>query len=141
MEMIKKQLEIEAVADKSRSAILFVDEQIEAVGCSMKAQLQIELAVEEIFVNISNYAYPSGTGTMLITTEISGEPPVAEITFIDHGIPYDPLSRDDPDVKLPPSERELGGLGIFLTKKNMDSVSYEYRDGCNILVMRKQLMG
>ncbi len=140
MKLIKNELEIEAEAVKLRTVISFIDEQLEAVGCPMKTQLQIELAVEEIFVNIASYAYAPGTGTVQIKTVISGEPPVAEITFIDHGVRYDPLSRDDPNVKLPPSERKIGGLGIFLTKKNMDNVSYEYRDGCNILVMRKLLI-
>ena len=61
------------------------------------------------------------------------------ITFIDRGVPYDPLNNATPDINLPAEDREIGGLGIFLTKKVMDDVSYEYKDGQNILMLKKQL--
>ncbi len=140
MELIKKELDVEANVNKLRTVISFIDKQLEAVSCPMRAQFQIELSVEEIFVNIASYAYSPGTGMAQIKTIISADPPEAEITFIDRGMRYDPLAKDDPDVTLPASQRKVGGLGIFLTKKNMDSVSYEYRDECNILVLKKQLV-
>lgn len=61
------------------------------------------------------------------------------ITFIDHGIPYDPLRKNDPDITLTSEEREIGGLGIFMVKKTMDEITYEYRDGQNILRIRKNI--
>ena len=61
------------------------------------------------------------------------------ITFVDHGVPYDPLARTDPDVTLSAAERDIGGLGVFMTKKLMDDVAYEYRDGQNILTLKKNL--
>lgn len=139
MGSIRKELEVEADVKKLKTVISFIDKQLGEVSCPERAQFRIELSVEEIFVNIASYAYAPGTGTVRIETSISDDPPEAEITFIDRGVRYDPLARTDPDVTLPAEQRKSGGLGIFLTKKNMDSVSYEYRDGCNVLVMKKQL--
>ena len=134
-----KEFETPALVDKLNDVIAFVDEQLETADCPMKTQMQIELAVEEIFVNIASYAYAPGTGNATIKVGISGEQPTAEITFIDRGKHYDPLAKEDPDITLPAGERGIGGLGIFLTKKNMDDVSYEYRDGMNIFTMKKTL--
>ncbi len=139
MDITKKELEITAVPDNLTSVITFIDEQLEAAECPMKTQLQIELAVEEIFINIANYAYAGQPGNTRVSVRISGEPPVAEIAFTDHGVRYDPLEHEDPDITLPASERKIGGLGILITKKTMDDVSYEYRDECNILTMKKRL--
>lgn len=141
MEMIVNELETTASVDELDKVIGFVDEMLESADCPMNIQLQIELAVEEIFVNIASYAYAPGTGNAVIKVSLSGEPAVAEITFKDSGVPYNPLAREDPDVNLPASEREVGGLGIFLTKKNMDKVAYEYRDGMNIFTMKKIIAG
>ena len=94
---------------------------------------------EEIFINIASYAYAPDKGRATVRVEVSGEPVSVTITFIDHGIPYDPLSRQDPDVTKSAEDREIGGLGIFLTRKIMDDLSYEYRDGKNILTLKKKL--
>ena len=99
--------------------------------------MQIEVAVEELFVNIAHYAYAPDTGSATIRTEITAG--TAEITFIDSGVQYDPLAKPDPDVSLPASERQVGGLGIFMVKKSMDDMRYEYRDGKNILTIVKKL--
>ena len=139
MELFMKELDIAAAAEELDNVIGFVDEQLEAVGCSIDQQMQIELAVEEIFVNIANYAYAPGTGNAVIKVCIFDEPKAAEITFTDHGVQYDPLAKEDPDIYLPAEEREIGGLGIFLTKKNMDEVAYEYREGKNIFKMKKMI--
>ena len=101
--------------------------------------MQIGVAVEEIFVNIASYAYAPETGKTKIRVEVSEEPVTVTITFLDHGVPYDPLAKADPNTKLPAEERQIGGLGVFLTKKLMDDVSYEYRGGQNILTLKKKL--
>ena len=90
-------------------------------------------------MNIANYAYAPETGTATVRLELSGEPQTVAVTFIDSGIPFDPLKKADPDVSLPAEERDIGGLGIYMTKKVMDSVKYEYRDGKNVLTLRKNL--
>ena len=132
-----KELIIDALTENLDAVIAFVTEQLEAADCSIKAQMQIEIAVEELFVNIAHYAYAPGTGTATIQTEITAD--TAEITFIDSGVQYDPLAKPDPDVSLPASERQVGGLGIFMVKKSMDDMRYEYRDGKNILTIVKKL--
>ena len=105
----------------------------------MKAQMAIDVCVEEIYVNIAHYAYAPETGDAKVRVEASGDPPETTITFIDKGKPFDPLAKEDPDVTLSAEERDIGGLGIYMTKKMMDDVSYEYKDGCNILMIRKAL--
>ena len=133
------ELNIEAVTENLQQVLDFVDSRLEKVGCSPKSQMQMDIAVEEIFVNIANYAYHPGKGNASVRVEVSGDPVTVTITFTDRGIPYDPLKKADPDVTLSAEEREIGGLGIFMTKKVMDDVSYEYRDGQNILTLKKTL--
>ncbi len=116
----------------------FIDEKLEAVGCSMKAQMQIDMAVEEIFVNIASYAYEGKEGAAEISFDITDEKK-AVITFVDGGVPYDPLRKDDPDVTLSAEERQIGGLGIFMVKKTMDDMRYEYKEGKNRLTLVKSL--
>ena len=111
-----KELELEALTDNLPQVISFVDEQLEAADCPMKIQMQIDIAVEEIFVNIAHYAYNPDVGTAKVRVEVLGEPPAVDITFIDNGIPYDPLAKADPDVTLSAEERQIGGLGIFMVK-------------------------
>ena len=133
------ELELEAITENLREVQAFVEDHLEASGCSMKAQMQIGVAVEEIFVNIANYAYHPDKGNATVRVEVSGDPVCVTITFVDHGVPYDPLAKDDPDVTLSADDREIGGLGIFMTKRIMDDVAYEYKDGQNILTLKKNL--
>ena len=134
-----KELIIQAVTDNLSEVLSFVDEQLEAADCPIKTQLQIDVAVEEIFVNIAHYAYASGSGTAELRAGVSGEPPTFEMSFIDSGIPFDPLAKPDPDVTLPVEKKQIGGLGIYIVKKTMDDVRYEYRDGHNCLTLKKVL--
>ncbi|MBR1383620.1 MAG: ATP-binding protein [Ruminococcus sp.] len=135
-----KELVIDALTDNLPQVLSFVDEQLEAADCPMKIQMQIDIAVEEIFVNIAHYAYSPEVGTATVRVEVMGEPPAVDITFIDGGVPYDPLAKADPDVTLSAEERQIGGLGIFMVKKSMDDVKYEYLDGHNILTLKKGLV-
>ena len=135
-----KQLDVQAIDKNLPQVLAFVDEQLDAADCPKKIKIQIDLAVEEIFVNIAHYAYDPNIGTATVRVDVLGDPPSVDITFIDNGIPYDPLAKQDPNVKLPARERKIGGLGIFMVKKNMDDVKYEYIDGHNILTMKKGLI-
>ena len=105
----------------------------------MKIQIQIDIAVEEIFVNIANYAYQDKVGKAQVQIEIKEDPLSIYITFIDSGIPYDPLAKADPDTSLKAEDRAIGGLGIFMVKKSMDNVSYQYKNGQNMLTIQKSL--
>lgn len=122
---------IEAVTD-------FVNEQIESFGCPIKIQMKINIAIDEIISNIAFYAYPAGEGTVTVCVQKQDNPQAAVLTFIDHGKPYNPLDKKDPNVKLSVEEKPIGGLGIFMVKKLMDEVSYEYRDGQNVLKIMKK---
>ena len=135
-----KELEIEALSENLPQVLAFVDEQLEAADCPMKIQIQIDIAVEEIFVNIAHYAYAPETGKAMVRIETLADPPSVDITFIDNGVPYDPLAKADPNNTLSAEERQIGGLGIFMVKKSMDDVKYEYLDGHNILTLKKGLV-
>ena len=127
--------------NKNLAAVLaFVDSHLESADCPMKIQMQIDVAVEEIFSNIANYAYAPGTGDATIKVNVTGEPPVAEIKFIDSGMEYNPLEKEDPDITLAAEDRPIGGLGVFMVKKSMDEVQYNYENGQNIFTIRKQLI-
>ncbi len=117
----------------------FVTEQLEAVDCPPKAVFQIELAIEEIFVNIVSYAYRPEIGTAMIRCEICEDPLRVTIEFQDHGKKFDPLARDDADTSEEALLEREGGLGILLVKKSMDAVDYRYEDGKNILTICKNL--
>ena len=115
----------------------FIGEELEKCGCSMKVQMQVELAVEEIFVNIANYAYHPEVGEAEIDVDAGGDPPTVTIRFLDHGAPFNPLEDVAEDKKA--EARDFGGLGIMLVKKSMDDVVYSYEDGKNILTICKKL--
>ena len=130
-------LEVEAITDNLPEVQTFVEEHLEALDCPMKTLMQIGVVVEEIFVNIAHYAYEQGIGKATVQVETLDNPITVKITFMDQGVPYNPLAREDPDITLKAQDRSIGGLGIFMTKKMMDDVTYEYREGQNILTLKK----
>lgn len=134
-----KELTVDAVVENIARVTDFVDGQLEELGCPVKAQMQIDIAIDELFGNIAHYAYNPEVGAATVRVEVVEEPLSVVVSFIDHGVPYDPLAKEDPDVGLSLEEREIGGLGIYMVKKSMDEISYEYRDGQNILRIRKQI--
>lgn len=134
-----KELTVEATLESIPVITEFVDEQLEQFDCPMKAQAQIDIAIDELFSNIVHYAYHPGTGPATVRVEVVEEPLSVVITFIDQGVPYDPLAKADPDVTLSAEERDIGGLGIYIVKKNMNEITYEYKDGKNILKIRKEI--
>jgi anti-sigma regulatory factor (Ser/Thr protein kinase) len=130
---------VEALKENLGEVSAFVDSHLEEIDCPVKAQMQLDIAVEELFVNIANYAYAPDTGKATIRLEINEEPLSVSITFIDNGVPYDPLAKADPDITLSAEERAIGGLGIFMVKKSMDDMFYEYKDSQNVLTIVKKL--
>jgi anti-sigma regulatory factor (Ser/Thr protein kinase) len=97
------------------------------------------VAVDELFSNIAHYAYNPDTGFATVKVDVVREPLAVEITFVDNGVPYDPLAKSDPDTSQSVKDRPIGGMGILIVKKSMDAVGYEYRDGKNILTIKKNL--
>ena len=131
---------VNADVNELQSVLDFVERCVQGLGCSPKAMMQINVAVEEVFVNIARYGYSDKTGEVVIYLEKSFEPKTVTITFIDSGVKFDPLAKPDPDITLSAKDRKIGGLGIFMTKKLMDELSYEYRDGHNVLSMKKKTL-
>ncbi len=165
---MEKNLTIEAELDKLDSVLAVVDEVLEAADCFPKTQIQLDIAVEEIFVNIAHYAYEGKQGNAEIEIQTGdakevltgwvtegahfyahkGDPTeivnsltgsVFVIRFKDSGLAFDPLSKPDPDITLPAEEREVGGLGIYMVKKSMDAVKYERKDDKNIFTLVKSI--
>lgn len=131
------ELTVEALTENLPRVLAFLTGHLKEYACPPKTQRQIEVAAEEIFVNIAHYAYAPGAGSA--TVRFGVEEGMAVMTFIDSGVPYNPLAKPDPDLTLPTQERPIGGLGIYMVKKTMDSVAYEHKDGQNIFTMRKTI--
>ena len=154
--MLKKNLRILAVVENLAQVLATVDAQLDAERCPMRTRMQIDIAVEELFVNIANYAYKPDTGDADILIETMNTCPIPaseqegmsekelqgkwlRVTMSDSGTPFNPLKKDDPDVTLSAQERRIGGLGIFMVKKSMDHMYYEYKDGKNHISIIKKL--
>ena len=134
-----KEMTIAATVENIWAVTDFVNEQLEALDCPMRAQMQIDIAIDELFGNIAHYAYNPDVGEATVRVEVAEEPLSVIITFIDGGVPYDPLTAEEPDTTLSAEERAIGGLGIFMVKKSMDEIAYRYENGRNILSIRKTL--
>ena len=133
-------LNIPASIENLDSVLEFVDARLEEENCSLKELMTINVAVEEIFVNIASYAYKSQEeGDAQISVWFEEDPKTVSIEFRDSGVYFDPLAKDDPDVTLSAAERQIGGLGIFMVKKSMDAVQYKRENDQNILTIRKKL--
>lgn len=117
----------------------FVNAELDKLACPSKAKAEIDIAIDELFSNIANYAYNPEIGKATVKFEVQNNPQAVVITFMDNGKPFDPLLREDPNIKLAAEDRDIGGLGIFMVKKTMDSVEYEYKDNHNILKIKKHL--
>ena len=129
----------EAKTEALSDILGFVDEMLEKYECPMKIQTAVCVAIEEVFVNVARYAYKGGEGDVILGIGFDAESRTVTFKMIDKGVPFDPLKKPDPDITLSAEEREIGGLGIFITKKTMDSVEYTYNNGENILTMIKKI--
>ncbi len=133
-----KTITVPALTEQLDTVLAFVQTELDQINCPMKICNQIAIAVEEIFVNIAHYAYRPDVGDATIRCQVNtaGKTEII-IEFLDSGKPYDPLKNADPDTTLSAEERDIGGLGIFMVKRLMDDVKYEYKDGKNILTIQK----
>lgn len=119
--------------------LAFAEEALERADCPMKAVMAVTVALEEVFVNVAHYAYPGSTGSVTLAMDFDPERRTVTFQVSDRGIPFNPLSKPDPDITLPAEQRQIGGLGIYMVKKSMDRVDYRYENGQNILTMQKLL--
>jgi len=134
-----KELTIEATTENMSAVTAFVNEQVGRLGCPIRVQKQVDMAIDELFSNIAHYAYSPEVGLATVRVETAEDPLAVIITFIDNGVKFDPLTREDPDITLSIEERGIGGLGIYMVKKTMDEISYKYLNGQNILQIKKNL--
>lgn len=135
---MQKEITLAAKLDNLETAQSFFDELLEEHDCPMRELFQIDVSVEEIFVNIANYAYPGAEGEATLMVEYAEDPRRIIMTFIDQGIAFNPLDKKDADVTLSAEEREIGGLGILMVKKNMTEMKYRRENDCNVLTLIKE---
>lgn len=132
-------LTVPAKIENLQKVFNFLSAQLNSVTYNMKSRLQLELSIEEAYVNISKYAYESDEGDVEILSHIDKDPIQITVKLMDSGMPYNPLNNEDPNILANTEEKELGGLGILLIKKNVDNIRYEYLDGKNVLTIQKKL--
>lgn len=130
-----KEIIVDAKIEELNNVLSFVDGFLESIEMPMSIMMKVDIAVEELFVNIASYAYSDNNGKATIQIEENKDNVC--ISFIDSGKPYNPLKKEDPDITLSAEDRQIGGLGIYMVKKSMDNVEYEYIDGKNILRITK----
>ncbi len=134
-----KEITLDATIENIAQVTAFIDEELENLNCSMKAMMQIDVAIDEIFGNIARYAYTPNIGKATVQLDFDAESRNVTITFIDQGIPHNPLNFAEPDVTLSAEERTVGGLGIFLVRKTMDDVRYSDENGMNHFSIIKKI--
>jgi sigma-B regulation protein RsbU (phosphoserine phosphatase) len=128
-----------ARTDELDSVLGFIEDVLNNNDCPLKTTMAVCVAIEEVFVNIANYAYGDKEGEVEVEVSFDRNSRQAIFRMSDSGIPFNPLDNPDPDVTLSAQERDIGGLGIFITKKTMDKVSYSYENGRNVLTMTKNI--
>lgn len=138
---MEKEITLAAKIENLTAVTALVDETLEELDCSMKVQMQLDVAIDELFGNIARYAYAPGTGEVTVRLSFEEETRMFSLTFRDEGVPFDPLSKANPDITLSAEERDVGGLGIFLVKKTMDEMAYRRDGSFNELTIRKKIEG
>ena len=132
-----KEMNVTSSVEQIKPVTDFINAQLSELKCPEESRLQIDVAIDEIFGNIIHYAYKPDNGPVTIRFSVEDDPLAVNITFIDHGIPFNPLKEASPDLSLPLRNRSIGGLGLFVVQNTMDEVSYHYVNDQNILTIRK----
>lgn len=135
-----REMTVEATMDNIETVTNFVNQQLTEHGCLERAMVQLDVAIDEVFGNIVRHAYGAETGAATVQVWIEEEPGIIHITFIDQGQPFNPLEKEMPDItRLKAKERPIGGLGLFMLKRTMDNMTYDYQDGKNVLTIEKKI--
>lgn len=137
--MKMQELTLQASDDTLYTVLDAIESYLNQCGCQDETRTEVLISVEEIYVNIAHYAYGGEAGKVVVQMEIVEEPKVCRVVFWDRGVPYNPLEKEDPDISLSAEEREIGGLGIYMVKQYMDRVTYQYKDGWNVLTIEKKI--
>lgn len=131
-------INLPAKIENMERLIDFILENIKKYNSDKKFLYQMQLASEEIIVNVINYAYPDKEGDIIIEMEINEQNKEITIKIIDWGLHFDPLQKEDPDINVEIENRNIGGLGVYMVKNIMDELKYERIEGKNILLMKKK---
>ena len=135
-----REITVDADLNQIKPVTDFVNALLTELRCTEQIQIQVKVAIDEMLSNIARYAYTQGSGEAIVQVEIEEDPRCLILTFIDRGIPFNPLTGTMPDTtKMPVRERPIGGLGLYMIKKMMDGIDYKYRDGKNIVIIRKRI--
>lgn len=134
-----KEITLQATIENISKVTDFVDVFLDEYQCPFKSKMQIDIAIDELFGNIAHYAYGDQTGEVTVCVEWNEAESSVTISFIDQGIPFNPLETEEPDITLSVEERKIGGLGIHMVKKNMDEIEYQYAEGQNRLKISKKI--
>lgn len=134
-----REITVEALLENIEMITAFVDEELERIDCPPKANAQLDICVDEIFGNIARYAYGSGTGDATARIDFDEAERLITLTFIDKGMPFNPLDVPEPDITLSLEERPIGGLGLFMVKNMVDSMTYSRDDDRNVLTIHKRI--
>ena len=135
-----REMTVSASPDQIDAVMDFVNGQLEEMDCPKETRIDVDVAVDELLGNIVQYAYRPGTGTVTVRVDTAKNPAAVTITFADRGSPFNPLAKEAPDTtSLPAGKRPAGGLGLFMTRRLMDDLTYAYRDGQNVLTARKAI--
>lgn len=132
-----KQLTVDAKIENLEMLTDFIRDELIRHQCPKATITQISVVTDEIFTNISEYAYTPDSGSAYVGVDVDDKARTITLSFRDSGSRFNPLQMEEPDITLPASERPIGGLGIFMVKKMMSSVSYDYVDGFNVLTAKK----
>ena len=133
-------VKIEATADLKNLKLLtgFIESSLKKITSNFELLHDLILASEEIIVNIILYSYPEEKGLIKVWIFLDKNSFVS-IVIKDHGQPFNPLEKQEPDLAASLDQRAIGGLGIFLVKKLVDDISYCRKNNSNILILKKKL--
>ena len=135
-----QEITVRADMDQLKTVTDFVNRQLADCGCSRRTRIHLDVAIDEVFCNIVRYAYDAEPGTVTVRVTAEEETGIIAVTFLDRGRPFNPLEKEMPDTtRLKAKERPIGGLGLFMVKRFMDSIAYDYQDGQNVLTMQKKI--
>lgn len=140
MEETKKELAVEATLNNLTAVLAFVESEAEKAGCPKKETKQLAVAIEELYVNVTSYAYMPDTGACAVELETGMSDDAGgwiRILLKDHGKKFNPLLQEPPDITLPIDDRPVGGLGILMVKELVDRLEYMHENGENILAVEK----
>lgn len=134
-----KSIVVPVVIDSLQTIDEFINAELEACGCSSKTRYQVEVAIEEVVVNIVSYSQLPVDAGFEVRCEVLQDPTRLVVQILDGGVPFDPLAKPDPDMSPEALQNRIGGLGIYMVKQMMDEATYAYEDGKNVLTITKIL--